>query len=347
MLGPAFWTQLRSPVLVIAVLLTASAPSWLPPYFLGIAILTLFYVAFALSWNIVGGISGLLSLGHSVFVGIGAILTSALLLSYGVNMWLGIAVSAAAAAGIGAAIAWIDYRFRLGHLSFALITLAFGEVFQLVVFGSDLLGGASGLNLPAETGQLAAFNFGSSHGYLWLALSLAAVCLVANLLVLNTRLGYFLRCMRDNEEAAQAIGIDLLRCKVVAMALSAALSAIVGGAYARYTVFVDPYMFADPSLTIEIVLVATIGGLGTPFGPLIATVVLVPFAELLRGALGSQLPGLHYFIYGALIVAVTLTMPRGIVPTAQAWWAARRDRRAALETARETTPALLQETGRK
>ncbi len=344
MFAPAFWTQLRSPVLGAAVLLVALSPFWLPPYFLGIAILTLFYVALALSWNIVGGIAGLLSLGHSVFVGIGAILTSALLLSYGVNMWLGLATSAAVAAAIGAAIGWIDHRFRLGHLSFALITLAFAEVFQLVVFGSDMLGGASGLNLPPETGRLGAFNFGNSHGYLWLALALAVLCLLANLLVLNTRLGFFLRCMRDNEAAAEAIGIDLLRCKVVAMALSGALSAVVGAAYARYTVFVDPYMFADPALTIEIVLVATIGGLGTPFGPLIATVLLVPFAEVIRGSLGSALPGLHYFIYGGLIVAVTMTMPQGLVPTLQAWWEARGARRRGTAPG---GPALLQENGRE
>ncbi len=344
--GATFWVQLRSPVLVVGIVLAASAPFWMPPYFLGIAILTMFYVALALSWNIVGGISGMLSLGNSVFVGIGAILTSALLLSYGINMWLGLVISAVVAAAFGAAIAWTDYRFRLGHLSFALITLALAEVFQLVVFGSDTLGGASGLNLPPETGHFAAFNFGGSRGYLWLALALALMSLVANLWVLNSRLGYFLRCMRDNEAAAQAIGVDLLRCKMLAMMLSAAMSAIVGAAYARYTVFVDPYMFADPSLTIEIVLVATIGGLGTPFGPLIATLILVPFAEIIRGELGGLLPGLHYFVYGALIVIVTLTVPRGIVPTVHGWWAARVDRRRHPMLAK-TGPALAQDTRRK
>ncbi|MDN5926319.1 MAG: branched-chain amino acid ABC transporter permease [Hyphomicrobiales bacterium] len=326
MLNPSFWTLLRSPVPWIVLAVAVSAPLWMSPFYMSIAILTLFYVGFAMAWNIVGGISGLLSLGHSIFVGTGAILTSALFLNLGINMWLGVVIACVISALVGAVISWLDYRFRLGHLSFALITLAFAEVFLLVVLGTDFLGGASGLILPNDTGNFLQFEFGGGRGYFYLSLSLAVFALLVNLLIINSPLGYFLRCIRDNEDAAQAIGIDLLRCKMVSMAISGALSALVGAAYGRYMVFIDPYLFAGLNLTIEVVLVATIGGLGTPFGPLVATLLLIPFGEVIRGHLGGVLPGLHTFIYGALIVIVILAMPRGLVPTAQDWWQRRRRR---------------------
>ena len=145
-------------------------------------------------------------------------------------------------------------------------------------------------------------------------LVLAAVCTLANFAIINVRLGYNLRAIRGNEDAAQAIGVGLFSNKAVAMAISAALTAMVGTAWARYSSFVDPYQFSSPLLTIQIVLIATIGGLGTPLGPLLAACLLVPFGEIVRGHLGGALPGLHSFIYGVLIVAVILLMPQGLVP---------------------------------
>ena len=119
--------------------------------------------------------------------------------------------------------------------------------------------------------------------------------------------------MRDNENAAQAIGISLLRNKVIAMVVSAVLSSLVGTAYARYSGFVDPYQMASPHLSIEVILFATIGGLGTVLGPMVGAAVLVPIGEIIRGQLGAVLPGLHFFIYGGLIVVVILLMPQGVV----------------------------------
>lgn len=309
-----FFDLLRSPVLWAVLGGAASMPLWVPPYYLGIATQTLVFVGLALAWNIVGGIAGQISLAHSLFVGIGALVPSALLLSFGTNMWAGMALATLLSAIVGVFIAWVDFRFRLAHLSFALVTLAFAEVGELVVLGSDFLGGASGLYLPPDTGHISLFQFGGSHGYFWALLVLAAVCTLANFAIINVRLGYNLRAIRGNEDAAQAIGVGLFSNKAVAMAISAALTAMVGTAWARYSSFVDPYQFSSPVLTIQIVLIATIGGLGTPLGPLLAACLLVPFGEIVRGHLGGVLPGLHSFIYGVLIVVVILLMPQGLVP---------------------------------
>jgi branched-chain amino acid transport system permease protein len=311
---PEFFRLLRSAPFWVVVVVAASMPLWLPSYQLSIAILALVYVGMALSWNIVGGIGGQISLAHSVFLGIGSHFAAALFLNYGINLWLAAALAAGVAALLGVFIAYVDHRFHLGHLSFALITLAFAEIGELVVLGWDFVGGASGLNMPKDQGRFLRFEFGGARGYFGLVLALAALTFLANLAVLNSKLGYRLRAIRDNENAAQAVGIPLFRTKATAMALSAALMAMVGTAYARYASFVDPYVFASPAIIIEVVLIATIGGLGTPYGPLVAAVFLVPMAEYVRGELGGVAPGLHFFIYGLLIVVVIRVMPQGFVP---------------------------------
>lgn len=332
-MNPNFYRTLRAPALWIGLLAVAVLPFVLPNYYLHIATLTLVYIALASAWNIVGGVAGQLSLAHSLFVGAGGMLASALLLKLGVNMWLGAIMAAAVSAALGATIAWLDFRFRLGHLTFALITLAFAEMAEIVVIGWEFLGGASGLFLPKDTGQFSQMQFGGVQGAFWMMLSLAVVAIGANLVVLNAPLGYYLRSIRDNENAAQAIGVGLLGNKIKAMVISAVLTSFIGTAYARYLTFADPYLLASPVLTIEIVLFATVGGLGRAFGPALGALLLVPLGEVLRGKLGGVLPGLHYFIYGATVVAVIMLSPRGLLPLIQDLFSGKR------KSATPTAPA--------
>lgn len=311
---PEFFAILRSPATLIVVALLVCVPFVSPTYYLHLAILCLVYIGLSLSWNIIGGIAGQLSLAHSLFVAIGAIFTSALVLRLGFNMWLAIAIATVLAVAVGAAIAWLNFRFHLGPLSFALITLAFAEMAQLLVIGWEFLGGASGLYLPKDVGRLSEFQFGSAQNYYWLFLALALLAQVVNLAVLNSPLGYFLRALRDNENAAQAVGVAVLRNQIAAMVISAVLCTWIGAAYARYMSYVDPYLFASPTLTIEIVLFATVGGLGTRFGPVLGALVLLPVGELLRAHLGGTLPGIHYVIYGVVVVLIIMFQPTGIAP---------------------------------
>lgn len=305
---------LRSPALLAVLAALALLPAVLPGYYLHIATLALIYAALASAWNIVGGLTGQISLGHSLFVGLGALLSSALFLHLGVNLWLGLIVAAVLSGALGAAIAAIDFRFRLGHLSFALVTLAFAEMGQLYVLGTDALGGASGLFLPKDEGRLWQFEFGGVAGHYWAGLALCGLCVLVNLAIAHAPLGFFLRAIRDNERAAQGLGVDLLRNKMLAMTISAMLTSVVGTYFARYLSFVDPYLLASPTITIEIVLFATIGGLGTVAGPVLGALLLVPMGEVLRGQLGGTLPGLHLFLYGLIVVVVVLALPRGIAP---------------------------------
>jgi branched-chain amino acid transport system permease protein len=309
-----FYKTLASPIWWGALVIAAIMPFVLSSYYVHILTLALVYVALASSWNIVGGMAGQISLAHSLFIGIGSMFSAALLLKLGINMWLGLVISAVISGILGAVIAWIDFRFQLGHLSFVLITLAFAEMGSIVVEGWDFLGGASGLLLPKDTGNFLAFQFGGGHGAFWMMLGLAAICVLVNVAILNSPLGYYLRTIRDNEKAAQAIGVNILRYKITAMVISAMLASVVGTAYVRYLTFADPYLLISPVITIEIVLFATVGGLGRAYGPALGALLLVPLGEILRGKLGSTLPGLHYFIYGIVVISVILVTPRGLLP---------------------------------
>jgi branched-chain amino acid transport system permease protein len=317
---PEFYKTLLSPLWLILLVLAAVLPPFLPSYYLHIVILTLVYVALASAWNIVGGMAGQISLAHSLFIGVGAMFSAALLLKLGINMWLGLVISAAISGLLGAIIAWIDFRFQLGHLSFVLITLAFAEMGALVVEGWEFLGGASGLLLPRDEGHFLQFQFGGGIGAFWMMLVLAVASILINVAILNAPLGYYLRTIRDNENAARAIGVNILRYKIVAMVISAVLSSVIGTAYVRYLTFADPYLLISPVIVIEIVLFATVGGLGRAFGPALGAILLVPLGEILRGKLGGVLPGLHYFIYGVVVIAVILITPSGLLPLLEKWW---------------------------
>lgn len=318
---PEFYKTLLSPLWLVLLVLAIVIPPFLPSYYLHIVILTLVYVALASAWNIVGGMAGQISLAHSLFIGVGAMFSAALLLKLGINMWLGLVISAAISGLLGAIIAWIDFRFQLGHLSFVLITLAFAEMGALVVEGWEFLGGASGLLLPRDEGHFLQFQFGGGIGAFWMMLVLAVASILINVAILNAPLGYYLRTIRDNENAARAIGVNILRYKIVAMVISAVLSSIIGTAYVRYLTFADPYLLISPVIVIEIVLFATVGGLGRAFGPALGAILLVPLGEILRGKLGGVLPGLHYFIYGVVVIAVILITPSGLLPLLEKWWA--------------------------
>lgn len=295
-------------IVVIAVVVAA-----LPDYYAGVATKTLIFVGLALAWNVVGGIAGQLSLGHSVFIGLGALLPAAMFLKLSVPVYVGVVAAAALSSVIGAAMSWITFRFRLGHLYFALVTLAFGELGRIVVIGTEFLGGASGLLVQHQSWAVGSFTVSVTTQNILFAIGFAAVAVLTTRMILRAKLGFYLRAIKGNENAAQAIGINLLRAKTVAMMISAALSSLGGSVLAQYDGFVDPEVVASPILVISIILFTVVGGIGTLWGPVVGVVLLFPLGELLRGLLANSLPGLHLVIFGATLVAVIRLMPSGII----------------------------------
>ncbi len=298
-------------LVAIALLIGLVLPPLLPPYGQHIFILVALYGALALAWNILGGMTGQMSLGHALFFGVGAYVATALFLNFGISPWLGLIAATAFGGALGALIGYTVFRRKLSGVYFALVTLAIAEMVLHLVSNTAFLGAANGLSIPSAP-SLGNFQFGSKVGFCYAAM--AAVVVVSGVIaaVHRSRLGYVFPTIRENESSAAALGVDVVQGKVIASALSGALAAMVGPIYANYVLFIDPDSVYGVTLSIDALLFSFVGGLHTLFGPLLGAIVLVPLTELLRNQLGGQFAGLHLIVYGVLLIVVMRVAPEGL-----------------------------------
>jgi branched-chain amino acid transport system permease protein len=274
-------------------------------------VLICIFGALSTAWNIVGGYAGQLSLGHSVFYGIGSYAAVLLLAKFGVTPWLGMLAGAACSAVLALAISYPTLRLRGPY--FALVTIAVLEVVKLLTVNqSEWTGGAAGLSAPLTIG-LKWMIFREKWAYLLIAYAMLLATLWVAWYIRQSRLGFYLVAVREREDAARAVGINTTRVKLIAAVISALLASMVGSFHAMYLTFIEPTAAFSLDLSIQIAMFALIGGLGSIAGPLAGTVLVLPIAELARGWLGTFGNGMHGFIYGVILVVVVLTMPKGIV----------------------------------
>lgn len=295
------------------VVVGAALPFWLGRYWVDVAFLAAIYAGIASAWNVAGGFSGTSSFGHGLFFGIGAYTSGALFYYFKTSPWLGLAGGAVLAALVGVAIGWCGVRYRIRGLSFAVLTLAFAEIAWLFVSTFDPLGASRGISLPPAPPGLASLQFRSGEGFLLVGLAFLALCQAVAWALHAAPLGFRYRAVRENETAAQAMGIDPVFVRLSAMALTGALTAVGGSIYAQYLLFLDPRTFFGPDVTIKVILFTLVGGMGSVWGPVVGTALLYPAGEYLRAALGGQVPGLDILFYGSLVVVCCLTFPSGIV----------------------------------
>ena len=287
------------------------------PYARDVVIRIFLYALLAQAWNLLGGYCGQISLGNAVFFGVGAYTSSVLVAWAGLSPWLGMVAGMALAVLVSQLIGFPCFRLR-GHY-FAIATIAIAEIVQTVVINWEALGGARGIALPIrpETAWNLQFHR-AKWPYYYIALGLLGLVFGLTALVERSRLGYYLRAIREDPDAAQSLGIPLARYKLMAIALSAAGTALGGSFYAQYVLFIDPESVFPLSLSILICLVAVLGGVGTLWGPFLGAVVLIPLSEATRvlladlASLGGAGKALDLMIYGALIVLVAVFQPAGI-----------------------------------
>lgn len=290
----------------------ALLPLGLSSAWTSIAILTALFIYLSIAWNLVGGIAGQFSIGHSLFIASGAYTSVILATHLGITPWLGMLAGALLAAVIGIFIAWLSFRYELPQLSFALVTIALAMLGFLAISSSDFLGASSGLTLPAH-GTPLTYQFRSDLSYYGVILALVVIALALSMWLYRSKVGLYLRLIRDNERAAHAIGVPVLKYKMLAMAISAALTALGGTFYAQYLQYVEPHTFAGLNVVIQIILLTVVGGSGTIWGPVLGSILLVPIGEVLRHSFGDAIPGLHMLLYGVLLVAVIRFAPDGLV----------------------------------
>ncbi len=317
----------------------AAAAALLPlatsnPTHLNLAILVLMAAQLGVAWNLLGGYAGQVSLGHAAFYGIGAYTSTMLLLNFGVNPWLGMLLGGAVAAALSFLFGWSCFRLK-GHY-FAMATIAVAELVQIGYTNWEYAGSAVGLTIPMNQQGWAAMVFAGKAPYYWLALALLVLTLVATLAVERSHIGYYLRAIKDEPDAARSIGIDIARYKQIALCLSAFFTALGGSLYAQKELYIDPASVLGTGLSIKMALVAILGGVGTMFGPVVGAVVLTVIEEVTRVVFGGSGRGTDTIIYAGLIVVIAVFYPNGLI----GWWRERRaraERRAAPKPARVPT----------
>jgi branched-chain amino acid transport system permease protein len=282
----------------------------LPQNLRDVMVLTLLWAGMALAWNIAGGYAGLISFGHAAFFGIGAYTSTILLVNFGLTPWVGLWCGGVLAAASGAVLALICARLR-GPF-FILSTLAAAEVVRIGALNwAALTGGPEGLSI-LPTPSAANMVFASKTAYAWLMLGYLIIAYGVTKFLEGSRFGYYLFAVRDDEDAAAAAGIDPLRVRTAAMALSAFLTGIGGSLFAQYFLYLDPTFVISPELSFQVALLPAVGGLGTAIGPVLGSFLITPLSELLRAHLGHAAAGLHLVIYSAALIVVMLYFPAGL-----------------------------------
>lgn len=280
-------------------------------YAMSVIVLALFYAYLALSWNIIGGIGGQLSLGHAAYYGIGAYCSTVLFMQFGLTPWLGMLAGAGLAA-LAAVLIGIPC-FRLRGPYYALATLAAAMILQVIVSNSHTtLGGPRGLDVQLLHDAPAYFQHTSKTFYYIVIVVLVTLALAINHWILRSRFGYYLAAIRNDEEAAAALGVDAQRYKLIAAVLSAALTAIGGTFYAQYALFISPDEVLGSHLSVQIAVLCIIGGRGTLWGPVLGALLLLPAEELARWATDGR-PGAAMLLYGVLLMVVIRFMPGGLI----------------------------------
>lgn len=316
----------------------------------GSALLNVFLLIFlfgflAQSWNILGGFAGQLSLGHAAFFGIGAYVSTLLFVEFGVSPWIGMVASMAAAGIFGLSIGFVSFHYRLAGPFFTLATIAFAELVRLSALHLKFTGGSMGILIPLQGESFWQFQFSGKAPYYYISLTMLVAVTALIWWMARSRIGYYLHAIRQDEDAAEAIGIDTRRYKLIAATLSAALTGAGGTFYAQYTQYIAPDDIITVGLSVEIILRAIIGGSTTVFGPVVGSFILTPIAEITRvllpgGGSGAAVVQLfasdasmvkklsEYFsflqaggggggalmLYGLILIFTCLAMPNGAVP---------------------------------
>ncbi len=327
------WRRLPRDVWILSGLgvVLAIVPAVVDQFLLSLAILTLYWAYLGNAWNIMGGYAGQFSFGHAVFYGIGAYTSTVLLVDFSLSPWVGLLAGAALAATFGAAMGFLLFRFGIRGHFFALGTFAVAEMVRLVSTELEFINTSIGIHVPLVRGdswiRLQFERTLANYYYVILGLFLAG--LLVTIIVSRRRIGYYFQAIREDEAAAAALGVDVLRTKIMAVAISGALTAIGGSFFAQYFLFVDPTLAFGVSVSVQILLRPIVGGVGTIWGPLVGALLLTPLSELTKELVRNPpaflsviqgRAGVDVMIFGALLIIVVLFIPDGLVGAGGRVW---------------------------
>ncbi|MCB9420018.1 MAG: branched-chain amino acid ABC transporter permease [Ardenticatenaceae bacterium] len=308
------WDKTQLLISFTILLLIALSPLVVKsPYYMGIIILTTLYIFTGISWNIVAGFTGQLLIAHIIFIAFGAYTTVVLANTYGISPWIGIPIGGIVAALTGVVMAFITLRYGLKLDYFALFTIALLIALRTLFLKWEFVGGAIGMWFRLNEPSFAKMIFSNKEPYLYIILGLVVVGILIQYQIYRSKLGKYLMAIREDEDAAAALGINTSFYKTLAVVIGAALAGIGGGFYVIYVTFVDPPQVFNLGMNVEIVMAGPIiGGLGSLAGPVLGAVLNKPFAELMRGLLSAERSGSTLIVYGSFLIIAILFLPRGV-----------------------------------
>ena len=300
---------LLAALLLILVLL----PLFLDNYALGIFVMIFYWSYVGQSWNVLTGYTGHISLGHALYIGVGAYATTYLAQTFGLTPWIGMFIGGSAAVVIALFLGFLGFRFGIRGVYFVIMTIAFAEITRLLVSHIEALGSFTGIFLDFDP-SLYNFQFRGNVPYYYIALGFMLASLIAVRLIENSKLGRFMVAIREDEDAAQSLGVNTFKYNMMAIAISAFMTSLAGAFYANYIFYLHPNTLFGMSTSIDLILRPIVGGLGTLFGPVVGSFILTPLSEISRAYFArGGLEGLHLILYGVLAILVVLFMPKGII----------------------------------
>lgn len=308
------WNNFQLVFGLLIVVIIALTPLFVDRiYHKNIIILTTLYAFIAIAWNIVGGYAGLFLIGLVPFFGVGAYTTVMLLTHLEVTPWIGIFLAAIPAMALGYIVAFLTMRYGLKLDYFGLFTLAVMASLALIISKWELAGGALGMSIPFTRESFVMMTFRDKEPYLYIVLGLLLMGLLINYFIARSKLGQYLVAIREDESAAQALGVNITKFKIIAMVISAGLLGIGGGFYVMFTAFVEPPVIFGLTFNFELLVAPIIGGRGTIIGPILGAILNKPTVELVRGAFAVTRAGTNLIVYGVLLIVFILFLPRGVV----------------------------------
>ncbi len=298
-------TPKLSKVLIAAIVgATLLFPLSFPPsYYIYILALIFLWGMVATSWSIVGGYAGYTSLGHAVFLGVGGYISAFLVLHYGVSPFLSAPLAGLACFVLGIGAGLVSLRTRAE--AFVIVTLTMGLVVQLIALNVSITGGASGLPLPLYPWSTVFI----LHPFYYAFFALLLVTVYASYRVRHSKFGLGLMAIREDEERAETFGVNTFYHKIIAFAISAFFVGVGGAIFSYFLTYIDPSIFGI-GVSVEIVLMALLGGKNSVLGPLLGAAILIPASEFFTTFLGSS--ELNQVMYGALLLLVAMYLPNGL-----------------------------------
>lgn len=298
-------------IILVTLLIAATPLVTSSNTFFNFTVVVLIIALAAQGWNLLGGIGGQTSFGHAMFFGIGAYTASMLQTHLGVNAWVALVAAIAAGSLAGLIVGFLSFRAGLRGSYFALVTLAFAELLRVLANASEWTGGASGLLLKLEP-SLANMQFSSRPTFMLLALAFVFISLVITQQIVNSRFGAHLVAVRENEDAAKALGVDVLAVKLKAISLSGAMTAAAGVLYVQYFLYIDAAIAFGIWISIEALLAPMVGGRGRVLGPLIGAFTLHGLGEITKSFAG-RVPGIDLMVFAIVLIIVIAFASTGIL----------------------------------